>query len=211
MSLMARSKSSDTWLREHFSDEYVKRAQKEGYRARAVYKLSEIDARDRLFKPGMTVVDLGAAPGSWAQYARQAIGPAGRILALDILAMEPLPGVEFIQGDFTDNAVFEQVLASLRGRPVDLVISDMAPNISGVAVSDQARATYLAELALDFARNTLAPGGRLLLKAFQGQGYAELYKELQLSFKKVVTRKPQASRARSRELYLLSSDYRPKA
>lgn len=211
MSLMARSKSSDTWLREHFSDEYVKRAQKEGYRARAVYKLSEIDARDRLFKPGMTVVDLGAAPGSWAQYARQAIGSAGRILALDILPMEPLPGVEFIQGDFTENAVFTQVIDSLQGRPVDLVISDMAPNISGVAVSDQARATYLAELALDFARNTLAPGGRLLLKAFQGQGYAELYKELQLSFKKVVTRKPQASRARSRELYLLSSDYRPKA
>lgn len=208
---MARSKSSDQWLREHFSDAYVKRAQKEGYRARAVYKLQEIDQRDRLFKPGMSVVDLGAAPGSWAQYARAAIGPQGRVLALDILPMAALAGVEFIQGDFTEAAVLAQVEELLQGRAVDLVISDMAPNISGVAVSDQARAAYLAELALDFARGCLAPGGRLLLKTFQGQGYAALYKEMQLSFKKVIARKPQASRARSRELYLLGNDYRLKA
>lgn len=205
---MKRSKSSRQWLKEHFDDEYVKRALKEGYRSRAVYKLQEIDQRDKLLRPGMSVVDLGAAPGGWSQFAAQRVGARGQVLALDILPMAPLAGVEFIEGDFTEETVLNGLLARLGGRPVDLVISDMAPNISGVAISDQARGMYLAELALDFAGKVLRPGGHLLMKVFQGQGYAELHRNLQLLFSKVHTRKPQASRARSREIYLLGKDFK---
>jgi 23S rRNA (uridine2552-2'-O)-methyltransferase len=204
---MARSKSSQQWLREHFSDEFVKRAQKDGYRSRAAYKLVEIDERDRLLRPGMTVVDLGAAPGGWTQYVAERVVPGGRVIALDILPMDPLPGVEVIQGDFTDASVLPRLHAALAGAPVDLVISDMAPNISGVGVSDQARAIYLAELALDFAAEHLRPGGQLLIKTFQGEGFPALYKAMQAAFRKVVTRKPQASRARSRETYLLGKEF----
>lgn len=206
---MAKTKSSKGWLREHFTDEYVKRAQKEGYRSRAIYKLREIDERDGLLKPGMTVVDLGAAPGGWAQYARERIGPSGRVVAVDLLPMDPLPDVDFIQGDFTEPGVLESVLTVLAGRPVDLVISDMAPNISGIAVSDQAKAVYLGELALDFARQTLRRGGGLVLKTFQGQGFTELLREMRTSFEQVVTRKPAASRARSSEIYLLGKGFKP--
>ena len=201
---MARSKSSKTWLAEHFSDEFVKRAQMEGYRSRAVYKLQEIDQRDHLLRPGMSVVDLGAAPGGWSQFVADRIKPAGRVVALDILPMGGLPGVEVIEGDFTEQAVLDQLLATLAGRPVDLVISDMAPNISGIGISDQARAVYLAELALDFAVQQLKPGGHLLMKVFQGQGFSELYKNVQQHFERVVTRKPKASRPRSREVYILA-------
>lgn len=205
---MARSKSSSKWLAEHFTDEYVKRARKEGYRSRAVYKLKELDERDRLLRPGMTVVDLGAAPGAWAQYVKQQVGKRGRVVALDILPMESLAGVEVLQGDFTEDSVFQALLATLADHPVDLVISDMAPNISGIESSDQARSMYLAELALDFASRVLKSGGVFLVKAFQGSGYNEFYKDLQRRFAKVSTRKPKASRARSSELYLLASDYR---
>lgn len=205
---MKRSKSSKQWLKEHFDDEYVKRALKEGYRSRAVYKLQEIDQRDKLLRPGINVVDLGAAPGGWSQFAAQRIGASGRVLAVDILPMAPLAGVDVIEGDFTQDTVLDAVMARLNGQPVDLVISDMAPNISGVAVSDQARGMYLAELALDFAGKALRPGGHLLMKVFQGQGYAELHRNLQLLFSKVHTRKPQASRARSREMYLLGKDFK---
>ena len=204
---MARSKSSQRWLREHFSDAFVKRAQKEGYRSRAAYKLAEIDERDKLLRPGLTVVDLGAAPGGWTQYAAERIEPGGRVIALDILPMDALPGVEVIEGDFTDAAVLSRLEATLGGQTVDLVISDMAPNISGIGVSDQARAIYLAELALDFAGAHLRPGGQLLIKTFQGEGFPALYKAMQAAFDKVVTRKPQASRARSRETYLLGKEF----
>lgn len=206
---MKRSKSSKQWLKEHFDDEYVKRALKEGYRSRAVYKLQEIDQRDKLLRPGISVVDLGAAPGGWSQFAAQRVGASGHVLAVDILPMAPLPGVGIIEGDFTEDAVLNAVMARLNGQPVDLVISDMAPNISGVAISDQARGMYLAELALDFAGKALRPGGHLLMKVFQGRGYAELHRNLQLVFSKVLTRKPQASRARSREIYLLGKDFKP--
>ena len=201
---MPRSKSSRAWLAEHFTDEYVKRAQQEGFRSRAIYKLQEIDERDRLFKHGMTAVDLGAAPGGWAQYARRRVGPAGRVLALDILPIEPLPGVELLCVDFTEPAALEQLAQRLAGRPVDLVISDMSPNISGIEVSDQARTMYLAELALDFAVQQMRPGGDFLVKTFQGQGFSEFFQELQLGFDRVLTRKPKASRPRSREVYLLA-------
>jgi len=205
---MARTKSSRAWLAEHFTDEYVKRAQKEGFRSRAVYKLQEIDARDHLLKHGMTVVDLGAAPGGWSQYARSRVGPQGRVVALDILPVEPLPGVEILQADFTEPAALTELGRSLAGRPVDLVISDISPNISGIEVSDQARAMYLTELALDFATHNLRPGGDFLVKTFQGQGFSEFYRRLQANYEKVLTRKPKASRPRSREVYLLARGLR---
>jgi len=204
---MARTKSSDAWLREHFDDEFVKRAQKEGFRSRAVYKLIEIDQRDHLLTPGMTVIDLGAAPGGWSQYAKQRVGARGRVVALDLLPMPPVAGVEFIQGDFAEQGALDLLLSTLNGAPVDLVISDMAPNISGIAVSDQAKTMYLAELALDFAQQCLRPKGQLLIKTFQGDGFTELYKRLQAGFSKVITRKPHASRARSREIYLLGKAF----
>ena len=207
---MARSKTSNAWLAEHFSDEFVKRARKEGYRGRAVYKLQEIDTRDRLLRPGMTVVDLGAAPGAWSQYVRERLGHNGRVIALDILPMEALPGVEILEGDFTEEATLKALLDALGDRPVDLVISDMAPNISGVGVADQARVMVLAELALDFAGLVLKPGGGFLVKIFQGRGFSELYKVIKGNFTRVVSRKPKASRARSAESYILATGFRGK-
>jgi 23S rRNA (uridine2552-2'-O)-methyltransferase len=205
---MARSKTSNAWLAEHFNDEFVKRARKEGYRSRAVYKLQEIDQRDRLLRPGMIVVDLGAAPGAWSQYLVERVGRTGRVIALDILPMEALPGVEVLEGDFTEAATLKTLLDALAGRPVDLVISDMSPNISGVDSADKARAMYLSELALDFAAQVLKPGGAFLMKVFQGSGFSELYKVIQGQFTRVVSRKPKASRARSAEIYVLATGFR---
>ena len=205
---MARSKSSARWLREHFTDEYVKRAQHEGYRSRAVYKLQEVHEKDRLLWPGLTVVDLGAAPGSWSQLAARLVGDRGAVIALDILPMEPLPGVTFIEGDFREAAVLERLLNVLNGRLVDLVISDMAPNTSGIKAVDQPRGMYLAELALDFAQRGLRPGGDCLTEAFQGGGFGPFLRDLRAAFATVVIRKPKASRARSAEQYLLARNYR---
>jgi 23S rRNA (uridine2552-2'-O)-methyltransferase len=201
---MARSKSSRRWLKEHFADEFVKRAQREGFRSRAVYKLDEIQQRDQLIRPGMTIVDLGAAPGGWSQYALGLIGRKGRIVAMDILPMDPLPGVEFVQGDFADDGVLEQLLQAVQGQEIDLVMSDIAPNISGVDAVDQPRAMYLAELAVDFADKVLRPGGDLLVKLFQGEGFDALVRDLRGRYDKVVIRKPKASRSRSREVYALA-------
>jgi 23S rRNA (uridine2552-2'-O)-methyltransferase len=205
---MARSKSSGSWLAEHFTDEFVKRARKEGYRSRAIYKLKEIDERDRLLRPGMVVVDLGAAPGAWTQYVKQRVGASGRVIALDLLPIEPLAGIELLQGDFTEEAILAALLDVLGGQPVDLVISDMAPNISGIDSADQPRAMYLAELALEFAERVLKPGGGFLVKVFQGRGFNELYKAMQQRFTRVATRKPKASRPRSAEQYLLATGFR---
>ena len=206
---MAKTRSSKRWLNEHHNDSFVKRAREEGYRSRAVYKLLEIQERDRLLRPGMTVVDLGAAPGGWSQVAARLVGPAGRVFALDILPMAPLPGVEVIQGDFREQDVYDTLLTKLAGRPVDLVISDMAPNISGMRAVDQPRAMYLVELAVDFAKAVVRPGGALVAKVFQGAGFQELVRDLHRSHEKVVTRKPQASRARSRETYIVARGFRP--
>ncbi|MGD2053650.1 MAG: 23S rRNA (uridine(2552)-2'-O)-methyltransferase RlmE [Gammaproteobacteria bacterium] len=206
---MSRSKSSSRWLKEHFDDEFVLRAQKEGYRSRAIYKLIEIQQKDHILKPGMTVIDLGAAPGGWSEYAVKKIGSRGRMIALDILPMEPIEGVEIIEGDFRDDAVLEQLLEVMGGARADLVISDMAPNISGMEVVDIPRSYYLAELALDLARQVLKPGGGLLVKLFQGEGFDAYQKELKLSFSRIVMRKPKASRARSREIYALATNYKP--
>lgn len=205
---MARSKSSRRWLQEHFADEYVKKAQREGYRSRAVYKLEEIQQKDRLIRPGMTIVDLGAAPGGWSQYATRLLDGRGRIIATDILPMDSLPDVDFIQGDFRDEAVFEALLAAIGDQPVNLVMSDIAPNISGVEAVDQPSSMYLAELAVDLAGRVLAPGGDLLFKAFQGEGFDALVKELRGRFTKLVIRKPKASRPRSREVYVLARGYK---
>lgn len=199
-----RSKSSKRWLAEHFSDEYVLRAQREGLRSRAAYKLEEIDQRDHLLRPGTTVLDLGAAPGGWSEYAGKRLHGKGRVLATDILAMEPLPGVEFVQGDFTQDEVLAEVRRRLGDDPVDLVLSDMAPNMSGVDDVDQARAMHLAELALDLARQVLRPGGDFLVKVFQGAGYEEFVKAARAEFETVAVRKPKASRSRSNEVYLLA-------
>jgi len=201
---MARSKSSHRWLKEHFDDEFVKRAQREGYRSRAVFKLEEIQRKDHILKPGMSVVDLGAAPGGWSQYALGLVGRKGQIVAMDILPMEPLPGVEFLQGDFREEAVLEALLNRLNGREIDLVMSDIAPNITGVDAVDQPRGIYLAELAVDFADRVLRPGGDLLVKLFQGEGFDPLLKDLRARYDKVVMRKPRASRPRSREVYALA-------
>lgn len=204
---MARSKSSSRWLKEHFRDAYVKRARHEGYRSRAVYKLQEIQERDHILRPGMTVVDLGAAPGGWSQYAARIVGETGRLIAADVLPMEALPGVTVLQGDFRDEHMLNQLLEMLGGNRVDLVMSDMAPNISGVDAIDQPRAMYLAELALAFAKNVLAPGGDLLVKVFQGEGHEAYVKELRNVFGKVVLRKPRPSRSRSREMYALARNF----
>lgn len=206
---MARSKSSSRWLREHFDDVYVKRAQSEGLRSRAAFKLEQLLERDKLLRPGMTVVDLGAAPGGWSQLVRRELGEAGRIVALDILPMQGIGGVEFIQGDFREAAVLEQLEQMLDGAKVDLVLSDMAPNMSGVAVADQIRAMHLSELALDFCRGQLRPGGAFLIKLFQGAGFDDYLRDLRAGFQRVTMRKPKASRARSREVYALASGFRP--
>lgn len=205
---MARSKSSKRWLEEHFNDPYVKQAQIDGYRSRASYKLLELDKKDKLFRPGMTVVDLGSAPGGWSQVACQKVGDHGVVLASDILMMDSMAGVEFIQGDFTEEAVFDQLMAALNGRPVDLVISDMAPNMSGISAVDQAGAMYLVELALDMARQILAPKGVFVAKVFQGEGFDSWLVDVRVHFDKVVTRKPNASRARSREVYIVAKGYK---
>jgi 23S rRNA (uridine2552-2'-O)-methyltransferase len=206
---MPRSKSSRRWLNEHFDDEFVRRAQKEGYRSRAVYKLIEIQQKDRLLKPGMTVIDLGAAPGGWSEYAVRQLGRKGRMIALDILPMDPVPGVEVIQGDFREETVLEQLLDVIGDERADLVISDMAPNISGMEVVDIPRSYYLADLALDLALKVLKPGGGFLVKLFQGEGFDDYQKQLKQRFDRVVMRKPKASRARSREIYALATGYKP--
>ena len=195
--------SSKAWMHEHVNDEFVKRAQKEGYRARAAYKLIEIDDKDKLIKPGMTIVDLGATPGSWSQVAIQRLKGQGRIIALDLLEMEPIKGVEFIQGDFREEAVLRQLENSLQGKQVDLVIADMAPNMSGITIVDQAGAAYLTELALEYSRDWLKPSGNFLVKVFIGAGFDEILASMRGLFDKVVTRKPKASRGRSNEVYLL--------
>lgn len=200
---MARSKSSQRWLREHFDDHWVARAQAEGYRSRASFKLLEIHEKDKLFRPGMRVLDLGAAPGGWAQVAGRLVGSRGTVVASDILAMDPIPDVAFIQGDFREEAIYQQILDSLGGHKVDLVMSDMAPNMSGNRAVDLPRAMYLAELALDMAESVLEPDGVFLVKVFQGEGFDEYRRSLQSRFRRVVSRKPAASRPRSNEVYQL--------
>lgn len=201
---MAKSKSSKRWLAEHFDDHYVRLAQQQGLRSRSAFKLLEMHEKYGLVKPGMTVVDLGAAPGGWCQVVRPLVGDTGRVIGLDVLDMEPVPGVEFICGDFTEDEPLAQLEQALQGRPVDLVLSDMAPNMSGMAAIDQARAMYLAELALEFAREHLRPGGDFLIKLFQGADFDAFVAEARALFDKVLVRKPKASRARSREVYLLA-------
>jgi len=201
---VARSKSSARWLKEHFSDPFVKRAQAEGWRSRAVFKLEELIDRDRLLKPGMVVVDLGAAPGGWSQMVRERLRDAGRIVALDILPMQGIGGVEFIEGDFREDTVLRQLEAVLNGTKVDLVLSDMAPNMTGVDTVDQARAMHLAELAQEFSSVHLKPGGAFLVKLFQGRGFDDYLKNLRKAYERVSMRKPKASRARSAEVYALA-------
>ncbi len=203
-----RSKSSKAWLHEHVNDHYVHLAKKDGYRARAAYKLLEINEKDKIIKPGTVLADLGSAPGSWSQVAAKLAGGTGKVFALDILPMEPIAGVDFIQGDFRESSVlaeFEQLLA---GRPLDLVICDMAPNMAGNAVIDQTRSIYLCELALDFAAEHLKPGGTFLVKVFQGSGFQEFQAAMKSVFAAVATRKPEASRNRSNEIYLLGRNKR---
>jgi len=210
---MAKSKSSKGWLKEHFDDEYVRRSQQDGYRSRAIYKLIEIDKKDRLVKPGMTIIDLGAAPGGWSEYCVKKLGKKGNMIALDILPMEPIDRVNIITGDFREESVFDELMTVINSsaavnKKVDLVISDMAPNISGMGSVDMPRAYYLCDLALDLARQVLSPGGGLLVKLFQGEGFEEYNKELKASFSKVVMRKPKASRPRSREIYALATGFK---
>jgi len=205
---VARSKSSKNWLNEHFNDEYVKQSQKDGYRSRAVYKLKEIDEKDHLIKPGSTIIDLGAAPGSWCEYVVRRQKGKGRVIALDILAMDPMEGVEIITGDFLENAVFEQLLNTLGSDQPDLVICDMAPNMSGQQAVDIPRAMYMAELALDLSQQVLKPGGGLLVKLFQGEGFDGYIKQMRVQFSRVVMRKPKASRPRSKEVYGLASGFK---
>lgn len=208
---MARSKSSSRWLQEHVSDPYVRQAQKEGYRARSAYKLVELDTKDRLFRPGMRVIDLGSAPGGWCQVASRLVGDRGRVIATDILPMDAIRGVDFIQGDFREQAVLDQVVERLGGEPVDLVLSDMSPNLSGVSSADQAASIFLLELALDMVRRVLKPGGTFVAKLFQGAGSDDYLKELRGHFDKVVIRKPSASRSRSREVYVVAKGFRGEA
>jgi 23S rRNA (uridine2552-2'-O)-methyltransferase len=205
--VMKRTNSSKRWLQEHFDDVYVKKAQAEGYRSRAVYKLKEIDEKESLIRPGMTVADLGAAPGGWTQYATEKLNGNGRIVALDILPMDALPDVTFIQGDFREDSVLEELINLIPERGLDLLLSDMAPNMSGSTAIDIPRAMYLVELAFDFAEKMLKPGGSMLIKIFHGSGFDELVKQARASFERVVIRKPSASRSRSKETYLLAKGY----
>jgi 23S rRNA (uridine2552-2'-O)-methyltransferase len=205
---MARSKSSHQWLQEHVNDPYVRQAQKDGYRSRASYKLIQLNEKDKLIRPGSLIVDLGCAPGGWSQVAARLLGEKGRILATDILPMDPLDKVEFIQGDFTDEAVLNRILGRLEGSKPDLVLCDIAPNISGVDSADQASSMYLVELALDFVRRALEPKGDFVVKVFQGAGSDAYLKDLRTSFEKVLIRKPAASRARSREVYVVARGFK---
>ena len=200
---MAKSKSSRRWLSEHFDDQYVKMAQQQGLRSRAAYKLMELDEKYHLIRKGMRVVDLGSAPGSWTQVVQRALGESGQVMALDILPMDPLPGVSFIQGDFTESEPLALLEEILQGHNVDLVLSDMAPNMSGMGAVDQPRAMYLAELALDFAEKWLDPGGSFVVKVFHGEGFDDFVRQTRTLFEKVQVRKPSASRPRSREVYVL--------
>lgn len=206
---MKPTRTSKAWMMEHLNDPYVKLAQKEGYRARAAYKLMEIDDKDKLIKPGMTIVDLGSAPGSWSQVAVQRLKGQGKVIALDILDMQPIGGVTFLQGDFREETVLRQLEQTLNKTQVDLVIADMAPNISGVKDVDQAGAAYLTELALDFSKDWLKPSGNFLVKVFIGAGFEEILQTMRQMFDKVVTRKPKASRDRSSEVYLLGLGRKP--
>ncbi len=205
---MARSKSSNQWMQEHFDDEYVKKAKAMGYRSRSTFKLIEIQQKDKIIRPGMNVIDLGAAPGGWSDYARKIVGKKNKVIALDLLEIDPINGVDFIRGDFRENEVLDELYRVLNGAPVDLVMSDMAPNISGNKGMDQPRSIYLAELALDTAQTVLSKGGALLIKMFQGVGFDEYKREVEKYFSKVVIRKPNASRARSKEVYILAKGFK---
>jgi 23S rRNA (uridine2552-2'-O)-methyltransferase len=205
---MARSKSSHRWLQEHVNDPYVKQAQKDGYRSRSSYKLIELNDKDRLIRPGMLIMDLGSAPGGWSQVAGKLVGEKGRVLATDILPMDPVKNVDFIQGDFTDEAVFNRILEALNGAKPDLIISDIAPNITGIDSADQGTSIYLVELALDMVRRVLKPKGNFVVKVFQGTGSDAYLKDVRTSFEKVSVRKPAASRPRSREVYVVARGFR---
>ncbi len=205
---MARSKSSNSWMQEHFDDEYVKKAQIMGFRSRSTFKLIEIQEKDKILNSGMNVIDLGAAPGGWSEYARKIVGKKNKVIALDILEIDPIDGVDFIQGDFRENDVLDKLHTVLAGAPIDLVMSDMAPNISGNKAMDQPRSIYLAELALDTAQTVLNKGGTFLIKMFQGAGFDEYKKEVEKSFSTVLIRKPKASRARSKEVYILAKGFK---
>ncbi len=208
---MARSKSSSRWLQEHINDPYVKQAQKDGYRSRSSYKLIQLDEKDRLIRPGMLILDLGSAPGGWSQVAGRLVGGKGRVVATDILPMDAVNNVEFVQGDFMEDAVVDQILERLQAKKPDLVICDLAPNIGGIDSADQAASMYLVELALDLVRKVLKPKGDFVVKVFQGEGSDAYLKDLRTSFEKVIVRKPAASRARSREVYLVGKGFKPKA
>ena len=200
--------SSKAWLKEHRDDPYVQQAQREGYRSRACYKLLELQEKDKFIRPGMTVLDLGSAPGGWSQVAIARVGDHGKVIASDILPMDGLAGVTFIEGDFTEVQVFDSIIAALDGKRVDVVISDMAPNMSGVSAVDQPRAIYLVELALDMAQQVLAPGGTFVTKVFHGEGFDQVFQATKGHFVKVLTRKPKASRPRSREVYMVAKEFR---
>jgi len=205
---MARTKSSHQWMQEHFQDEYVKKAQALGYRSRAVFKLIEIQEKDKIIRPGMNVVDLGAAPGGWSDYVRKLLGKKDKVVALDLLDIDPIEGVDFIQGDFREDEVLEKLYKVLAGQPVHLLLSDMAPNMSGNKEMDQPRAIYLGDLALDAAHSILAKGGTFLIKMFQGEGFDEYHSQVKQYFSSVVIRKPKASRARSNEVYILAKGFK---
>lgn len=205
---MARSKSSQQWMQEHFHDEYVKKAQALGYRSRAVFKLQEIQEKDHLIRPGMNIVDLGAAPGGWSEYVRTIVSKKDKVIALDLLEIDPIDGVDFIQGDFREDDVLEQLYKVLDNQPVHLLLSDMAPNMSGNKEVDQPRSIYLGELALDAANTMLVKGGTFLIKMFQGAGFDEFYNQVRGSFTSVVIRKPKASRPRSNEVYILAKGFK---
>ncbi|MCH1919150.1 23S rRNA (uridine(2552)-2'-O)-methyltransferase RlmE [Shewanella sp. A3A] len=208
MSGKKRTASSTRWMQEHFDDHYVKLAQKRGLRSRAAFKLEELQQKDQLIKPGMTVVDLGAAPGGWSQVAVKLVGDHGKVVACDILPMDPIVGVDFLQGDFREEKVLDALLTRVGDEKVDIVLSDMAPNMSGADVVDQPRAMYLVELALDMCHQVLAPNGSFAVKVFQGEGFDEYMKAVRDAFKVVKTRKPESSRARSREVYLVATGYK---
>ncbi|MFT5117543.1 MAG: 23S rRNA (uridine2552-2'-O)-methyltransferase [Kiritimatiellia bacterium] len=205
---MARSKTSNSWLKEHFKDKYVQKSQQDGYRSRASYKLLEISKKDKLIRPNMTVIDLGSTPGGWSQVAAELVGDNGTVIASDILPMDAIAGVDFVQGDFTEDWVFDKIMQVMTGFKADLVISDMAPNMSGMADVDQPRAMYLVELALDMAKQTLKQDGCFVAKVFQGEGFDTLLAEIRKNFTSVVTRKPDASRARSREVYWVAKGFK---